>query len=189
MAGDGDEDQIARLTALLVHQSEMASRRDERLAAMLERALTQERTPPTAPTGGASSSSADSSASSGAAAGAPGRLPPGAITAPHLSSSASLKEFGAWRQKFQDYQLLAHLDSLPANEQKVALMSLLDDEWSRTLRYSIRLEPDGKIKDILDAMETYLRGQRSIVLDRREFYSRVQSRANRSMILCALLRK
>ena len=174
MAGDGDEDQIARLTALLVHQSEMASRRDERLAAMLERALTQERTPPTAPTGGASSSSADSSASSGAAAGAPGRLPPGAITAPHLSSSASLKEFGAWRQKFQDYQLLAHLDSLPANEQKAALMSLLDDEWSRTLRYSIRLEPDGKIKDILDAMETYLRGQRSIVLDRREFYSRVQ---------------
>ena len=108
----------------------------------------------------------------GAAASA--RLPTGAMSAPHLSSSASLKEFGAWRQKFADFKLLTRLGTLSDGEQKAALMSLLDDEWARTLRYSLPMPPGADLTTILDAMEAHLRGQRSIILDRRDFYSRIQ---------------
>ena len=171
------EEQIARLTALLVQQSELAaqaqreaSQRNEQLATMLERVLVQDRPLSQAPSG------AVLLPTEGAAAVAspPARLPAGGITAPFLVSSASLREFGTWRQKLKDYRLLTRLDSLSVGEQRAAVMSLLDDDWARTVRYTIKIPQDADIESLLDAMEAHLRGQRSVMLDRREFYSRIQ---------------
>ncbi|KAF0305028.1 hypothetical protein FJT64_023273 [Amphibalanus amphitrite] len=158
------EEQIARLTALLVQQSEMAaqaqreaSQRNEQLATMLERVLVQDRPPAPAPRG----DTLVPSDSAAAVASAPARLPAGAVTAPFLVSSASLKEFGTWRQKLKDYRLLTRLDSLSVGEQRAAVMSLLDDDWARTVRYTIPIPQDADIESTLDAMEAHLRGQRS----------------------------
>ncbi|KAF0309008.1 hypothetical protein FJT64_019852 [Amphibalanus amphitrite] len=84
------------------------------------------------------------------------------------------EEFGAWRQKFADFQLLTRLGTLSIDEQKATLTSLLDDEWTRTLRYSLQVPQDANLETVLDIMEAHLRGQRSIILDRRDFYSRIQ---------------
>ena len=42
------------------------------------------------------------------------------------------------------------------------------------MRYSLPIVPNAALDTILDTMESHLRGQRSIVLDRRDFYSRMQ---------------
>ncbi|KAF0302151.1 hypothetical protein FJT64_025760 [Amphibalanus amphitrite] len=91
-----------------------------------------------------------------------------------LERALANQEFGTWRQKFDDFRLLTHLETLPIAEQKAALMSLLDDEWTRTLRYSLQIPSEADLKTVIDTMEAHLRGQRSIILDRRDFYSRVQ---------------
>ena len=180
-----DGDQLERLTALMAQQPEQAAQREEWLASMLERALaSQEQQLVTrsdaAVAEGGQSAGAESGRSAGRSAGTvataalSARLPAGTITAPHLTSSASLKEFGVWRQKFTDFKLLTRLEALPEKEQRAALMSLLDDDWTRTLRYSLPIAPNAALDTILDTMESHLRGQRSIVLDRRDFYSRVQ---------------
>ena len=163
-----DHEQLERVTALMAQQSEQAAQREERLAAMLERALTSQVERPAA----RSETAISESGQSPAAAAPLAKLPSGAITAPHLTSSASLKEFGAWRQKFADFKLLTRLGTLSIAEQKAALMSLLDDEWTRTLRYSLQISRN--LEAILDVMEAHLRGQHSVILDRRDFYSRIQ---------------
>ncbi|KAF0291834.1 hypothetical protein FJT64_001088 [Amphibalanus amphitrite] len=173
-----DNAQLERLTALLAQQSEQAAQREERLAeqaaqreerlaTMLERALANQVQQPIARSETAVTESRQPAAT-------PAKLPSSAISTPHLTSSASLKEFGTWRQKFDDFRLLTHLETLPIAEQKAALMSLLDDEWTRTLRYSLQIPSEADLKTVIDTMEAHLRGQRSIILDRRDFYSRVQ---------------
>ena len=172
---DGEE-HIERLTALLVRQSEMAAQaqqeaalRDERLAAMFERVMTRERPASSPPAAGTNAvvPSTDSAVPAR-------RLPAGALNAPRLTSAASLREFGVWKKKMEDFQLLARLDSLPVKEQRAVLTSLLDDDWSRIVRYNLHVATDAGIEDMLKAMEKHLRSQRIVLLDRREFYSRVQ---------------
>ena len=109
-----DGDQHERLTALMVQQSEQAAQPEERLASMLGPALaSQEQQLVTrsdaAVAEGGQSAGAESGRSAGRSAGTvataalSARLPAGTITALHLTSSASLKEFGEWRQKFTDF--------------------------------------------------------------------------------------
>ena len=42
------------------------------------------------------------------------------------------------------------------------------------MRYGLAVDDDADLKAILDAMEAHLRGQRNIIVDRRDFYSRAQ---------------
>ncbi|KAK3874801.1 hypothetical protein Pcinc_020289 [Petrolisthes cinctipes] len=63
---------------------------------------------------------------------------------------------------------------LTRTEQRAALTAVLDDEWTRTLRYGISVPEDADLGSILDAMGEYLRNQRNIIVDRRDFYLRVQ---------------
>ncbi|KAG7174286.1 hypothetical protein Hamer_G003217 [Homarus americanus] len=102
------------------------------------------------------------------------KFPFGAAPAPHLSSSASLREFDAWRHKFKGYVMLTKISSVPPIEQRAALVSVLDEKWTRILRFGIGVSDDTELEPALDAMEAYLRGQRNILVDRRDFYSRVQ---------------
>ena len=102
------------------------------------------------------------------------RLPAAGTPAPQLTSSASLREFEVWRSKFEGYSLLVGLDSMPPAQQRAALFALLDDDWSRIVRFSIPVQQDTPIQDIIAAMQQFLRRQRNVILDRRDFDSRSQ---------------
>lgn len=162
------EKQLEQLTALMARQMEEAQRREERLTSVLEGLATSQRVS-SAGEDGESVSRAD-----GAATRMQVKLPHTATPAPHLSSSASLKEFDAWRHKFEGYVKLTRINCLPPDEQRSALLALLDVDWARTLRFGLTLPDEADLKATLDAMETHLRRQRNVIVDRRDFYSRVQ---------------
>ncbi|KAG7174299.1 hypothetical protein Hamer_G003234 [Homarus americanus] len=102
------------------------------------------------------------------------KLPHSATLAPHLSSSASVREFDAWRHKFEGYVKLTKIHYLPPDQQRSTLVALLDDDWTRTLRYGLAVADGAHLKTTLDATEAHLRRQRNVIVDRRDFYSRVQ---------------
>ena len=123
-----------------------------------------------APAAGAAGAETHSTASSHAAP----RLPASATPAPHLSSSASLKEFESWRQKFSGYALLTGVSRRPPEEQRAALLALLDDDWTRVVRYGLPVAQDAGVDTIITAMQGHLRRQRNVIIDRRDFFTRVQ---------------
>ena len=105
------------------------------------------------------------------------RLNPSAMAtpAPRLHEGASLREFTSWRDKFKGYALLTGMSSLPRETQTAALIALLDDQWTRTLRHGLDTDVDtSDIETILDSMERHLRRQRNVIIDRCEFYRRQQ---------------
>lgn len=151
------EEQLQKLTSLMATQMEEARTREERLTAVLENLAT----PNPQPT--------DQRALLPQV-----KLPPSATPAPLLSSSASLREFDAWRHKYEGYVKLTKIHLLPPDEQRSTLVALLDDEWARTLRFGLALPDVADLKATLDAMEAYLRRQRNVIVDRKDFYTRVQ---------------
>lgn len=167
------EKQMEQLAALLVRQADMAKqaqevsqRREERLSHLLEQAVTGQPSGQGMPT----ATGADANDATQRHV----RFPASAAVAPHLVSSASLREFDAWRHKFDGYVTLMKVTSLPISQQRAVLASVLDDEWVRTLRYVINADEDAELKVVLGLMEDHLRGQRNVIVDRREFNSRVQ---------------
>ena len=98
--------------------------------------------------------------------GAAPRLPASATPAPRLSPSASLKEFESWRQKFSGYVLLTGVSKLPAAEQRAALLALLDDDWTRVVRYGLPVAQDADVNAIITAMQAHLRRQRNVIIHR-----------------------
>ena len=105
-------------------------------------------------------------------------LPSAALaSAPHLISGASLKEFSIWKEKFQGHCKLTRMASLPLDEQKAALLALLDDDLIRLVKYSLDVDLNDHTVTtdvILERIGEHLRKQRNIILDRREFFLRVQ---------------
>ena len=167
MAGDNDfAAAIASLTSLLREQVEAANMREQRMADLVTQALQ----------GRPAGQSVDDSGSptTQLAASRP-RLPHSATPAPRLATSASLREFSAWREKYKGYRLLTGIDSLSVPEQRAALLALLDDEWTRVVRYSLDVEDTTPVEAVLDRMESHLRSQRSVILDRKDFYTRPQA--------------
>lgn len=105
------------------------------------------------------------------------KIPNSATPAPILSQNASLREFMTWKQKFTDFTLLTGVDKDTNDRQKAVLRSLLDDEWYRIVKFALNIDmknPTVTVKTIIDKMQTHLRSQRNIVLDRKEFYARNQ---------------
>ena len=72
------------------------------------------------------------------------------------------------------YVTLTKIFTLHTAQKRAALMSVLDDEWTQTLRYGIAVADDAGLEQVLDAMQAYLRGQRNVIVDQRDFYSRIQ---------------
>ncbi|KAK3875281.1 hypothetical protein Pcinc_019836 [Petrolisthes cinctipes] len=179
------ENQVEQLTALLVQQAEMARqaqeesrRREGRLNDVLEQLISRQVGNP---------GREDSQAGAVEATPQHVKFSPSAALTPHLSSSASLREFDAWRHKFRGYVALTKVTSLPLVQQKAILTSMLDDEWTRTLRYVVDVADGAQLEEVLDAMEAHLRGQRNVIVDRREFYSGVQQQGEAfDDFLCAI---
>ncbi|MPC17759.1 hypothetical protein E2C01_010623 [Portunus trituberculatus] len=124
------EKQLEVLTALLVRQSEEAQKaqeqshvREERLARLLERVVTQA---PSHTTMGDEEGETTARHTSTQSV----RFPTSVTTIPHLTASASLHEFKMWRHKFEGYVTLARIDCLSLAEQRAALAAVLDDEWT-----------------------------------------------------------
>ena len=105
------------------------------------------------------------------------KKPTNASPAPRLHSNCSLREFSNWKTKFLDYSLLNNVHKLETKEQKAVFRALLDDEWLRILQFVLQTKLDDNstsIDEVITEMQTYLRSQRNVVLDRKEFYSRNQ---------------
>ena len=124
------ERQLETLTALLVRQSEEAQKaqvqgreREERLTRLLESMAVQ--APSHVTTGNEEGETSAHRTLTQSV-----RFPTSATTIPHLTASASLREFDTWRHKFEGYVTLARIDCLPTAEQRAALAAVLDDEWT-----------------------------------------------------------
>ena len=105
------------------------------------------------------------------------KIPTNATPAPMLLHNASLREFTTWNQKFTDYMLLTGINNATNDRQKAVLRSLLDDEWFRIAKFALNIKmEDGNttVETIITQMLDYLRSQRNVVLDRKEFYLRNQ---------------
>ena len=83
-------------------------------------------------------------------------------------------EFESWKRKFEGYCLLTHIRQLSPPEQRAALLAVLDDDWSRVVDFGLPLPVAASMDQIIDAMHTYLRRQRNVIIDRRDFTSRLQ---------------
>ncbi|KAF0304806.1 hypothetical protein FJT64_023455 [Amphibalanus amphitrite] len=169
---------VTELLTLLRDQAIAANRREEESARREERL--------TALLDGAMRSSADARAGSMTAAGvgsgpiagspADGRRPPveSVGPGPRLHEGISLQEFGTWETRVRAHARRARWDSLPIEEQTAALLALLDDNWTRTLQHGLDIATPNTCENLVAAFRKHLRGQRSVVLDRREFFMRQQ---------------
>ncbi|MPC80866.1 hypothetical protein E2C01_075460 [Portunus trituberculatus] len=124
------EKQLEPLTPLLVWQSEEIQKaqeqsqvREECLARLLKSVVTQAPSPTT--TGDEDSETAARRMSTQSV-----RFLTSATTIPHLTASASLREFDTWHHKFEGYVTLTRIDCLSLAEQRAALAAVLDDEWT-----------------------------------------------------------
>ncbi|KAK4308460.1 hypothetical protein Pmani_019828 [Petrolisthes manimaculis] len=111
------ERQLEALTDLLTQQAEAAQRaqeegqrREEQLNHLLERMVAQQNSQSTSRTGSDDTSSSSNTFTHGV------RFPASAATTPHLTSSASLREFDAWRHKFEVYVTLTKINMLTRTE-------------------------------------------------------------------------
>lgn len=100
--------QVEQLVALLAQQAEESRCREERMSQLLEQAVSWRE--------------ASSVGKDGQAHASPEQVkfPASSAVAPRLSSSASLREFGAWRHKFRGYVALLEISALPLAQQKVS---------------------------------------------------------------------
>ena len=51
--------------------------------------------------------------------------------------------------------------------QRAALISLLDEDWHRVIRFSLDLADNATVDTVVTAMEGYLRKQRNVLVDFR----------------------
>ncbi|KAK3895225.1 hypothetical protein Pcinc_001084 [Petrolisthes cinctipes] len=144
---------ISQLANLLIQQTALSTQRDERMVAMMECLLSP---------GGVASTSSDHHPASSET---PPKLNPASTPAPFLTSSASLRDFTAWKMKFDGYMLLTHVDKLPQKEQRAILLSLLDEDWDRVNRYALPNTEDTAVKEIVRVMEAHLRTQWNVFVD------------------------
>ena len=164
------EQQVSRLADLLARQLEASARREEMLTSMMERMWKTEET--------AVAVQGKENSSQPAVRQQPAVRGPINIPVPHeLPSSVSLREFNAWKSKLKNYATSQRWSQLPLCEQRSAVLAFVSDDWSRIVRYQLSAPDDADFNKLLDAMQTHLRGQRNVVLDRREFHLRCQEQS------------
>ena len=120
---------------------------------------------------------AEGTPSAASAAGARPRisLPATGTPVPRRHSSASLMEFVSLKRKFEGYSLVPHIRELPAPpEKKAALLAVLEDDWSGVVEFGLPLPTAASLDEVAAAMHQYLRRQRNVIIDRRDFASQLQ---------------
>ena len=96
---------------------------------------------------------------------------------PMLLSSASLADFAAWEESWQDYTICQRLSSLGRDTRVSAVRQVFDEDIRGFLREGIipiKITDDST--DIIAAVKLYIRRQRNPLLDRLDFYNCRQQR-------------
>ena len=158
-------------------REEDSARREERLTAMLDAIHTRAAVGAAGSTtlAGAAVAAAGSTTSAGQSAAGARRPPPDAIgQGPRLHEGVSLQEFGTWETRLRAHARRARWDMLSTEDQTASILALLDDYWTRTLQHGLDIPTPNTYSNIVTAFQQHLRRQRSVVLDRRDFFRRQQ---------------
>ena len=179
---------VSELVTLLRDQAiaasrreEEAARREEKFTAMLEgmQRLGAVGIPRSTTSAAASTRSADAAAGESARAGGEsaggGRPPMESVgPGPRLKEGVSLQEFSTWETRFRAHAKRARWDKMSVEDQTASVLGLLDDYWTRTLQHGLDIPIPNTYSEIVTAFQKLLRRQRSVVLDRRDFFRRQQ---------------
>ena len=94
-----------------------------------------------------------------------------------LLSSASLSEFAAWQELWEDFSRCQHLTAQSKETRVSAIRQCLDEDLRRFIREgTIVIVTNPVACDVLEAVKQFLRRQRNPTLDRIEFYKRTQQK-------------
>ena len=100
------------------------------------------------------------------------RLP--SAPAPRLRASATLREFESWKYMFEAHVAAHFGNEMSPVMQQAVLLSALDEEWVRIVRFGLPVPEGSDLRTVVAAMHAHLRRQRNTAIDRREFDIRVQ---------------
>lgn len=128
------------------------------------------------PTPSPSSGDTDAAAAATSQPPAQPHLPPhkpAAQTPPPLKPDATYQIFREWRRRWQDYATMVDLSSLPQDKQLIQLRMCLTLETLRVLEHTLQIPPstDKPVHEVLDALESHIKGLRNEALRRRELLS------------------
>ena len=148
-----DDSDLASVLTLLKEQIAASEAREQRLASMLETALSPK-----------ASTSTETP---------PPRVVP--TDRPTLLASATLAEFQSWEDAWQDYSRCQQLQRQDQPTRVSVLRQCLDNDLKRFIRQEvIAVQDDDDVDDIIQKIQHYVRAQRHPLLDRVEFYKRQQ---------------
>ena len=100
---------------------------------------------------------------------------PIAVDRPTLLSSATLADFTAWSEAWDDYARCQLLSTQPLLTRMSAFRQTLDEDLRRFIREGIISIPDtSDVQEAKDELRKFIRRQRNPLLDRMEFYRRAQ---------------
>eukprot|EP00117_Sycon_ciliatum_P031337 scpid17782/ scgid3606/ Retrotransposable element Tf2 155 kDa protein type 1 len=101
--------------------------------------------------------------------------PVNSVSCPHLLSSATLADFHSFVESWRDFSVCQHLASQAREARVATLRQCFDEELRRFIREDIICIPASADVDLmLERIQAYIRRQRNPLLDRIEFYQRVQ---------------
>ena len=167
MSGPGTAD-LGTVLAMVQWQLRASAEREDRLTALLEKALDHEKpSPPVAgpPAPPSVSTPAPSTASTKTVN----------VERPMLVVSATMADFVAWEEDWSDYSRCQHLEAQDLATQRAALWQALDEDLRRFIREGIiAVTNRDDTQVVIDALRGYIRRQRNPLLDRMAFYGRKQ---------------
>jgi len=94
--------------------------------------------------------------------------------APRLRASATLREFESWKYMFEAHVAAHFGNEMSPVMQQAVLLSALDEEWVRIVRFGLPVPEGSDLRTVVAAMHAHLRRQRNTAINRREFDIRVQ---------------
>ena len=101
--------------------------------------------------------------------------PPSVTPPSKLSASISLREFRAWRSSWNDYSRLCQLTTLGREDQLAYLRSCFTEDMRATSQHAIGInEESDTVQSALTKIESHLRLQCNIAIDRVKFEERKQ---------------
>ena len=92
------------------------------------------------------------------------------IHAPQLEHDTSLRDFGTWRRKWEDYCTLEGVAKAPPRPQIAALRMVLTPIMLQIAEMALlRSEGEQSTEDLLEAIQRDIRKKRNVALDQLEF--------------------
>lgn len=98
---------------------------------------------------------------------------------PTLQADASYTKFVEWREGWNDYSTVIHLDQQTPETQRAHLRSCMSTDMRLHMKCAMGIDrdEDTTTDDILDRIQSHLRQKRNITLDRVDFTERRQEEA------------